>query len=194
MGRWVGRADVEILLRDLQMTIVEGKKLGLIVSTAKCEVIADDENVVERFRLIAPDIKHVRKSAVMLRGAPIGDKQSVDAVLAAKLEDLQRFSGRLKLLAHDALFLLKNCFTIPKLTYMYMLRSAPCYTRRLPVLLEYDNVLRETLTVSSQNFHVGCYVGPSDCLLPTVALASERQPKWHFQLFVVSSWVAVTNP
>jgi len=78
----------------------------------------------------------------MLLGAPIGDEHCVDAVLAAKLEDLQRFSGRLQLLtAHDALFLLKNCFVILKLTYM--LHSAPCYTRQ--VLSEYDNILRSTL-------------------------------------------------
>jgi len=134
--------NVEVLLEDLQMIIVEGKKLGLIVNTAKCEVITDDHQVAERFRFLAPDIKHVRKSAAMLLGAPIGDEQSIDAVLAAKLEDLQRFSKRLQLLtAHDALFLLKNCFAIPKLTYT--LRSAPCYSRQ--VLSEYDNALRSTL-------------------------------------------------
>jgi len=38
---------------------------------------------------------------------------------------------------HDAIFLLKFCFSIPKQSYT--LRSAPCYSRQL--LVEYDDVI-----------------------------------------------------
>ena len=44
--------------------------------------------------------------------------------------------------AHDALFLLKNCFAIPKL--MYVLRTAPTF-KHPEILLEYDNKLKEVL-------------------------------------------------
>src|SRR5664279_804557 len=45
--------------------------------------------------------------------------------------------------ALEALFLLKNCFSIPKL--LYSLRCAACY--RSTILLEYDDVIRQTLKV-----------------------------------------------
>jgi hypothetical protein len=50
--------------------------------------------------------------------------------------------NRLKLLnAHDAMFLLKNRFSIPKL--LYLLRCAACYNSQL--ISEYDDVIRGTL-------------------------------------------------
>ena len=68
--------------------------------------------------------------------------QRVDQALVAKLHELRCLSGRLvHLNAHDALFLLKNCFAVPKLTYT--LRCAPCYTRQL--LSEYDDVMQAAL-------------------------------------------------
>ena len=134
--------EVDTLLEDFRMLMVEGAKLGLIVNIAKCEVITDDENVLQKIRDIAPSIQHVKTSSAILLSAPIGGNQSIDEVLATKLRELRRLCSTLKLLnAHDALFLLKNCFSIPKLTYT--LRSAPCYTSQL--LLEYDDVIRATL-------------------------------------------------
>jgi hypothetical protein len=68
--------------------------------------------------------------------------QSIDQALVVKLLELRRLSGRLAHLnAHDALFLLKNCFAIPKL--IYTLRCVPRYSRQL--LSEYDDVMRPVL-------------------------------------------------
>ena len=132
----------EQLLADFNTIVVEGRKLGLVVNVPKCELITDNNDVIEKFKSVAPDIKHVKTSAAMLLGAPIGDEQIIDEVLIAKLHELQRLSQRLlHLNSQDALFLLKNCFSIPKMTYT--LRSAPCYTRQL--LQEYDIVMRNTL-------------------------------------------------
>jgi len=134
--------DVDTLLTDFHMLMVEGRKLGLVVNVPKCEVITDDEEVLQKIRKMAPSIRHVKTASAMLLGAPIGGKQSIDEVLAVKLQEIRRLSSRLALInAHDALFLLKNCFSIPKLTYT--LRSAPCYTSQL--LSEYDDVIRSTL-------------------------------------------------
>ena len=134
--------DVDTLMTDFQMLIDEGRKLGLVVNVAKCEIITDDDEVLRKFRTIAPDIKHVKTATAMLLGAPIGGEQSVDAALLVKLEELRRLSNRVSLLhAHDAFFLLKNCFCIPKL--MYTLRSAPCHSHQL--LIEYGDVIRSTL-------------------------------------------------
>jgi len=97
---------------------------------------------VEKFQSVLPDTKHVKSSAAMLLGAPIDGDQSIDEVLLSKLVELRHLSSRLSHLnAHDTLFLLKNCFSIPKLTYT--LRSAPCHTRQL--LSEYDKEMRSPL-------------------------------------------------
>ena len=133
---------VEQLITDFNTIVAESMKLGLVVNVRKCEIITDDIHVVEKFKVVAPGIKHVKSSAATLLGAPIGGEQSVDEILTTKLFELRRLSSRLSLLdAHDALFLLKNCFSIPKLSYT--LRSAPCYTHQL--LSEYDDTIRSTL-------------------------------------------------
>ena len=44
--------------------------------------------------------------------------------------------------AHEALFLLRNCFSIPKLTYF--LRTAPCFTEE-ELLKDYDVLTKISL-------------------------------------------------
>jgi hypothetical protein len=139
-GTLDGNADA--LLTDFEIIVKEAKNFGLTVSTSKCELITDDDDIVRQFRAVVPDINHVNTSDAMLLGAPIGSEQSVVEVLTVKLHELRRLSVRISQFnAHDALFLLKNCFSIPKLTYT--LRSAPCYTQQL--LSKYDDIIRSTL-------------------------------------------------
>ena len=89
-----------------------------------------------------PSIRHVPRSEAVLLGAPVGDDKAVDTVLSSKLAVFSLLASRLtSLSAHDALFLLKNCFSAPKL--LYTLRCAPCY--RSTVLPQYDDVIRHTL-------------------------------------------------
>jgi len=57
-GRWNDGDDVNTLLADFQLLMVEGRKLGLVVNVAKCEIITDDVDVLQNFRNISPDIKH----------------------------------------------------------------------------------------------------------------------------------------
>ena len=59
-----------------------------------------------------------------------------------KIDEFQRLANRLKQLsAHDAFFLLKNCFSLPKL--QYILRCAPCYRSQL--LQRYDSSICDAL-------------------------------------------------
>ena len=133
---------VETLVTDFQMLLEEGSKLGLTINAAKCEIITDDVEVVQKLKAIAPAIKHISTASAMLLGAAIGGDHSVDEVLEAKLQELRRLADRVSLLnAHDGLFLLKNCFSIPKLSYT--LRTSPCYTHQL--LVEYDAIIQSTL-------------------------------------------------
>ena len=72
----------------------------------------------------------------------IGDQSSVTKSLDKKLIEFKRLCGRLQVLnSHDAFFLLRNCFSVPKL--LYTLRSAPCYANHL--LKQYDDTIRNTL-------------------------------------------------
>ena len=69
--------------------------------------------------------------------------ESIEAVLTSKLESLKLMSRRLELLdSHDAMYLLKNCFSLPKLNYF--LRASPCFLKE-DLLKEYDEVIRESL-------------------------------------------------
>ena len=76
-----------------------------------------------------------------LLGAPLL-QDSMQNILNDKLEDLTRMVENLVAIdSHDALYLPRNCFSIPKLTYF--LRSAPCY--KSGILKEYDHEIRNAL-------------------------------------------------
>ena len=136
--------DVSSLLHDLNTVMRVGPSIGLLLNEDKCEVITSDDNVVACIRTILPSIRHVPRCEALLLGAPVGDGTAVDSFLNEKLTVFRLLASRLTTLnAHDALFLLKNCFSTPKL--LYTLRCAACYTST--ILPEYDNVIRNTLKV-----------------------------------------------
>ena len=88
-----------------------------------------------------PNIKITSTDNLTLLGSPILEG-SIDSCLQSKLSDLKRLTERLLSLdSHDALFLLKNCLALPKLTYI--LRSSPCY--KSSVLQEFDKLIIESL-------------------------------------------------
>ena len=95
-------------------------------------------------RVVLPNVRHIPCRDAVLLGAPVGDKSSVDMVLNNKLVEFRRLASRLTSLgAHDALFLLKNCFGLPQL--LYTLRCAASF--KSPILQEYDSVIQHTLKV-----------------------------------------------
>ena len=74
-----------------------------------------------------------------LLGAPIVEGKAVNTALQAKIQDLEWSVELLSLLqAHDALCLLKNALTMPKL--QYILRMSSCAGN--PLLSAFDIVLR----------------------------------------------------
>jgi hypothetical protein len=136
--------QISSLLSDLEAVRRLGPKIGLVLNEDKCEIVTDDVGVVASMKAVMPNIRHIPCNEAVLLGAPIGGDTAVGAVLCSKLTVFRRLASRLTSLnAHDALFLLKNCFSIPKL--LYSLRCAACY--RSPILLEYDDVIRHTLKV-----------------------------------------------
>jgi len=80
-------------------------------------------------KAIMSNIRHIPCSEAILLGAP------VDKVLSSTLAVFRLLASRLTSLnAHEALFLLENCFSIPKL--LYSLRCASCF--KSSILSEYD--------------------------------------------------------
>jgi hypothetical protein len=97
---------------------------------------------VYKFRADAPSILHIKTSQAVLLGSPIGSTEEIDSTLSRKVAELQRLTSRLKQLnAHDAFFLLKKCFSLPK--PQCVLRCASCFNSQ--VLHRYDNMIRDTL-------------------------------------------------
>ena len=110
--------DVSGLLLDLETVRRAGRRIGLLLNDGKCEIVTDDANVVSEIRAVLPAIRHVPCNESILLGAPIGDETSVDAILNTKLATFRLLTSRLtSLSAHDALYLLKNCFSMPKLIH-----------------------------------------------------------------------------
>ncbi len=134
--------NVSSLLCDLEAVRSVGPAIGLVLNEDKCEIITDDDSVVAAIRAVMPNIRHVPCGEAVLLGAPIGDSTTVDTVLNSKLTVFRLLANRLmKLNAHDALFLLKSCFSTPKL--LYTLRCAASYNSI--ILTQYDDVIRHCL-------------------------------------------------
>ena len=139
--------DPNTVIEDFKRVINCRENLGLKVNEAKCELTLFDSDphkrqLIEReIREIAPHIKIINPNSVTLLGSPIAEDQ-IDPILEKKLEDLKLMASRLSQIdSHEALFLLRNCFAIPKL--LYILRTAPTYAS--PVLEKYNEVLKKTL-------------------------------------------------
>ena len=144
--------DCQDLMHDLNV-MRDASELGLVLNTAKCEIISHDMTTCGTLQASLSGAHLVPPSCAQLLGSPLGDNACTSAVLADKVEALRRLGDRLKFLsAHDALILLRNCFALPKL--MYVLRSAPCF--QSSTLESYDDCLREILgSVTNTHLEAG---------------------------------------
>jgi len=130
---------VSSLFYDLKTIRGVGPSIGRVLNEDKCEIVTDDISVVASMKAIIPNINHIPCSEAILLGGPVGDETAVD-----KLAVFRLLASRLTSLdAHDALFLLKNCFSIPKL--LYALRCASCFKSN--ILSKYDDGIQLTLNV-----------------------------------------------
>ena len=150
--------NVEVVLADFDKIMELENSLGLKVNPAKCEIVSldceNEETTLEKFCKVADLIIPIKKEKLTLLGAPVLPSVVDEAVQSkltslwrmldclAKLTSLWRMLDCLEQLdAHEALFLLRNCFAIPMLTYV--LRAAASFTS--PVLEQYDLEIQNTL-------------------------------------------------
>ena len=135
----------EIVLNALKRIIPSLAAVGLIVNPAKSELLNIDCNTSD-FEAAVSSIHGVLDGALVtdrddlvILGSPILQR-AIETDLKSKTETLEKLTNRLRTIdAHPALFLLRNCFAIPKL--LFGLRSAPCF-RSSEDLLELDSIIR----------------------------------------------------
>ena len=137
--------NVDVVLADFVKIMELENSLGLKVNPAKCEIVSldceNEETTLEKFCKVADQIIPIKKENLTLLGAPVLPS-AVDEALQSKLTSLCRMLDRLEQLdAHEALFLLWNCFAIPMLTYVLI--AAASFTS--PVLEQYDLEIQNTL-------------------------------------------------
>ena len=119
------------------------------VNGSKCELYlvnpTSDEckNAHNSFNHIQQGVKIVNKQELTLLGAPIFP-EAIKNVLSVKLSNLQEMTHRLNEIdQHEAFFLLKNCFSIPR--WVYFLRTAPCFTKP-EILIKFDQTIKSSLS------------------------------------------------
>ena len=126
------------MLQDFQFIECQAAHLGLHLNHAKTELICKDlagSLLLE----VSPDLCKVNPEEAFLLGSPIGRLISINSAITSRLHALNTMGSRLHHLhKQDALLLLRQSFTIPKI--LYILRTAPCCVS--PVLATFDWELR----------------------------------------------------
>ena len=111
------------------------QRIGLKLNTSKCEITvigANSASILQEFQEVCPDIRLVPPDDLELLGSSIG-KRSLSISLKRSMDSLERMIPKLSLLSsHNALYLLRNCFHIPK--FLHILRTSPAYSE--PSLLQ----------------------------------------------------------
>jgi hypothetical protein len=140
--------NTQTVLADYQEILKALESHGLAINPTKCELhlinplTEECKDALESFQSITPGVKLVDKANLTLLGAPIYP-EGIEAVLESKIENLELMAGRLsKIDRHSALYLLRNCFAMPKLTYF--LRSSPCFLKP-NILKRYDTIIKDAL-------------------------------------------------
>ena len=114
-----------------------GKDIGLIINDSKCELV-HDPNFAHPFSAFQ-GFAHVNPNQVSWLGAPLLQGPALDASLAKCCEVLAKAIERLQLLqGHDALILLRSCFSAPKM--QFILTGVSCFEH--PSLDIFDGLLR----------------------------------------------------
>ena len=140
--------DYKVVLRDLKNILKSEQIYGLGLNTEKCELCflgpttsTQYNSILTQLRKICPKIKLKTKELLIL-GSSI-DELCRKELLDEKIKELENISDIIdKLDAHYGFYLLKNCFSMPKL--LYFLRTSPCCLRN-DFLDCYAKLLRNSL-------------------------------------------------
>ena len=139
--------DYRTVLRDHKKIVEAEKTLGLKIKPTKSEFFFPGDitekrrlTILASFQKLCPGIKTPKKDDLIILGSPLGPKSQAD-LFEKKIIELVNANGSVqKLYAHYGVFMLKNCFSLPKL--LYFLRTSTCFNH--PALSEkYDKTVRD---------------------------------------------------
>jgi len=123
--------DPQTLLTNATMIRDSLSSIGLEINNSKCELLLINHTDINKpqtskvFQDQFPSLSIPDPTHWQLLGSPL-HQESAPLHLKAKIKVLDSITENLELIEpHQAFFILKNCLSIPKLTYL--LRSAPCF-------------------------------------------------------------------
>ena len=132
--------DSAVLANDFLLLRDMAAEVGLSLNIGKCEIVGSENDPIP---LCFDGFRRLGSEKCDLLGVPLFGGDTLDNALASRCSDLARAGERLKLLSsHDALLILINSISAPKL--MYTLRCSPCSGH--PRLDEFDRTLRVLLS------------------------------------------------
>jgi len=118
-------------------------KIGLKLNSSKCELVCQDANTFSSFGANLPGLQRIEASNIELLGAAVGEN-ATSPVLNKLLDGLKTMKAKFSTLdSHCAFFLLKNCFLMPK--FSFLLRSSATFNETR-LLSEIDATIRDLLS------------------------------------------------
>ena len=131
-----------IVVKDIISIKNKTDMYGLVLNVVKCEVVYGDPLAPHDDDTLK-DFQRVELENLTLLGAPVLPGRAIDKAIKQKTEKMEKAISRLTLLqAHDALILLRNGTSVPKL--LYTPRMSNCSEN--PLLVTYDTLQRKCLT------------------------------------------------
>ena len=138
--------DPEDVRDDLVTIMKESEKLGLSLNLSKCEILTTAGtgiNAAQCLLDVSDNLKTPSRSEYVLLGSPLTD-EAISDVVEEKKVIVSRLVDRLSILgSHQALFLLKNCLSLPKL--LYIMRTEHVYQFE-DLLRSFDEIIRTSLS------------------------------------------------
>ena len=132
---------MDLLADDMERIHRDGALFGLHINNSKSEIIANSEPFSNGFA--NSGFQFTAPTAATLLGAPLSDGSALDSCLSKRYDAMARAITRLELIAsHDALVLLKNSLSAPRL--VFTLRTATCDGN--PLILKIDELLRSAVS------------------------------------------------
>jgi hypothetical protein len=130
------------LIGRIQALEVQALSLGLVLNHHKCEVVGLAPADKVQWQASGLNFLETSPAEACFLGAPLGD-EGVSASLAANGKLIEELKPKLlRLASHEAFFLLKSCFAVPRL--QYLLRCTPAFDS--PVLGNLSRTIRDSLS------------------------------------------------
>ena len=134
--------SVDSVSRDVETIRSEGAKIGLDLNASKCELLFHPGDLPTLLPACMSSFVFVPMPEAVLLGAPLFVGPALDQAWSSRCDMLKKVLDRLKdIAAHDALILLRSCFSAPKV--LHLLRCSPSFDSAF--LLEFDGLLRNGL-------------------------------------------------